>query len=163
MKPLVLRVASPCTESWDAMQPAPDADSERVRHCLKCKMNVFNLTSMSRAEIDALLMKAQGRVCARFYQRRDGTVLTRDCPVGLRKVRVRVAAALATALALVVAAIGWRIGGARNVGGAPGAATDLKGRVVAIKEELRMTKTFGPVIEWLDPTPPIIMGDIAAP
>lgn len=159
MKPLVLRVASPCTERWDSMQ-----GDERTRHCLKCRMNVYNISSMSRAEVDALLLKAEGRVCGRFFQRRDGTVLTRDCPVGLRKVRARLAAALTTAVALMLAAVGWRVvvGGARASGQLP--LPEFKERVVAIKEQLRSTQSLGPIIEWLDPAPPVLMlGDISPP
>ncbi|HVR40948.1 MAG TPA: carboxypeptidase-like regulatory domain-containing protein, partial [Thermoanaerobaculia bacterium] len=48
-----------------------------------------------------LLVRTEGRVCARLYRRADGTVLTRDCPTGLRALRrraSRVAAAWITAL-----------------------------------------------------------------
>jgi hypothetical protein len=56
----------------------------------------------ARAEAEALLAKHGSSICVRLYQRADGTVLTADCPVGLRRTRVRrgvLAAAGAGALA----------------------------------------------------------------
>ena len=32
-----------------------------------------------------MVQATQGRLCVRFYRRADGTVLTQDCPVGLRR------------------------------------------------------------------------------
>jgi hypothetical protein len=52
---------------------------------------------MTRDEVRALLVSTEGRVCARLYRRADGTVLTRDCPTGLRALRRR-ASRVATAL-----------------------------------------------------------------
>src|SRR3954453_5494261 len=102
-----LRIAAPCPASWDAM-----AGDERVRHCTLCTLNVYNFAKMTRAEVRELLVRTEGRVCARLYRRADGTVLTRDCPTGLRAVRQRasrVAAALVTALcALPAFAFGGR-------------------------------------------------------
>jgi hypothetical protein len=91
-----LRIAAPCKASWEGM-----AGDERVRHCTLCSLNVYNFAEMTREEVRELLMRTEGRVCARLYQRADGTVLTRDCPTGLRAMRQRtsrVAAALIAAL-----------------------------------------------------------------
>jgi hypothetical protein len=91
-----LRIAVPCQASWDGM-----AGDERVRHCTLCSLNVYNFAEMTGGEVRELLVRTEGRVCARLYQRADGTVLTRDCPTGLRAVRQRasrVAAALIAAL-----------------------------------------------------------------
>jgi hypothetical protein len=77
------------------------AGDERVRHCTLCSLNVYNFAEMTRDEVRDLLVRTEGRVCARLYRRADGTVLTRDCPTGLRALRrraSRVAAALITAL-----------------------------------------------------------------
>jgi hypothetical protein len=71
-------VAAPCRVSWDAMK-----GDERVRFCGACKLNVYNLSGMSRQEAEKLVSGADGRVCVRFFRRQDGTVLTEDCPVGL--------------------------------------------------------------------------------
>ncbi len=91
-----LRIAVPCPASWEGM-----AGDERVRHCTLCSLNVYNFAEMTRAEVGELLVRTEGRVCVRLYRRADGTVLTRDCPTGLRALRrraSRVAAALITAL-----------------------------------------------------------------
>src|SRR5580765_7666474 len=92
----ILRIAVPCQASWEGM-----AGDERVRHCTLCSLNVYNFAEMTRDEVRELLVRTEGRVCARLYRRADGTVLTRDCPTGLRAMRQRasrVAAALIAAL-----------------------------------------------------------------
>lgn len=88
-----LRIAAPCTVAWESM-----AGDERVRHCTLCSLNVFNFAEMTRDEIRALLVKTEGRVCARLYKRADGTVITKDCPTGLRALRRRVSRAAAAIL-----------------------------------------------------------------
>jgi hypothetical protein len=42
-------------------------------------LNVYNLSEMSQESAEALIAETEGRLCVRFYQRADGTVLTRDC------------------------------------------------------------------------------------
>jgi hypothetical protein len=77
------------------------AGDERVRHCTLCSLNVYNFAEMTRDEVRALILRTEGRVCARLYRRADGTVITRDCPTGMRAMRrraSRVAAALIAAL-----------------------------------------------------------------
>jgi hypothetical protein len=91
-----LRIAVPCQAAWEGM-----AGDDRVRHCTLCSLNVYNFAEMTRDEVRDLLVRTEGRVCARLYRRADGTVLTRDCPTGLRALRrraSRVAAALIAAL-----------------------------------------------------------------
>jgi hypothetical protein len=77
-----LEVASPCRASWEAM-----SGDDRVRFCDQCAKNVYNLSDMSRREAEALVRESEGRLCVRFYRRRDGTMLTDNCPVGLRAAR----------------------------------------------------------------------------
>jgi hypothetical protein len=79
------------------------AGDARVRHCTLCDLNVYNFAEMTREEVHALLQRSEGRVCARLFRRADGTVLTRDCPTGLRALRVRVSRVAAAALALLLA------------------------------------------------------------
>ncbi|MEW5738281.1 MAG: hypothetical protein AB1938_05110 [Myxococcota bacterium] len=157
---LKLVVASPCSEKWESM-----TGDERVRHCAKCQMNVFNVKELTEAEVIALLRTKTGRVCGRIYRRRDGTVLTKDCPVGLARVRRQVALAVATVLALVLGVFAWR-------SRAPACATDLaeptfgarlRAKAEAWEASLRVTRTFGPLIEWIDPRPVAIAGEIALP
>jgi len=89
-----LRVAAPCEVSWDGM-----TGDERVRHCSLCSLNVYNFSEMTRDEVRELLMRTEGRICGRFYRRIDGTVLTRDCPTGLRALRQRASRAAAALIA----------------------------------------------------------------
>lgn len=73
-----VRIAAPCPASWDDM-----TGTDQVRHCGQCSKNVYNFKDMTRPEIADLLMSTEGRVCGRLYRRKDGTLLTADCPVGL--------------------------------------------------------------------------------
>ena len=73
-----VRIASPCKMEWADM-----TGGDRVRHCAACQKNVFNLSGMKRHEAIDLLRATEGKICARFYRRKDGTVLTADCPVGV--------------------------------------------------------------------------------
>jgi hypothetical protein len=77
-----LRVASPCDAAWDAME-----GDDLVRFCQHCRKNVYNLSGMSQREAAAFVRETEGRLCVRFYRRADGTLLTDDCPVGLRAAR----------------------------------------------------------------------------
>jgi uncharacterized surface anchored protein len=74
---------------------------ERVRFCDHCQLNVYNLSSLNKADAEALLVSTEGRLCARLYRRSDGTVLTSDCPVGVRALRRKIARTAAAAFALV--------------------------------------------------------------
>jgi hypothetical protein len=82
-----IRVASPCPMPWDAM-----AGNQQVRHCGECRLNVYNLSAMTEIEIQRLLVTqpAEQRVCVRFYRRADGTMLTQDCPRGIKRLAKRV-------------------------------------------------------------------------
>jgi hypothetical protein len=64
--------------------------NERVRFCDHCSMNVYNLSNMTEKDVEALVMSAEGRLCVRYYTRTDGTILTGNCPVGLRALKRRV-------------------------------------------------------------------------
>ena len=80
-----IRIASPCKADWEQMQ-----GDDRVRHCDACNLNVYNLAAFNEAEVRALVANHKGRLCGRIYQRRDGTVLTQNCPVGMRAVARRI-------------------------------------------------------------------------
>ena len=99
-----VRVASPCNVDWEQM-----IGSERSRFCAQCNLNVYNLSSMSRAEAEHLISNTEGRLCVRYYQRTDGSILTQDCPVGLRALRRRLASvskAVASAVLGFLAGLG---------------------------------------------------------
>lgn len=91
-----IRVASPCPADWDQM-----FGDERTRFCSQCKLNVYNLSGMTRREAENLLINSEGPLCVRYFKRADGTVLTRDCPVGWAALKRRVSK-VATAVASVL-------------------------------------------------------------
>ncbi len=62
---------------------------EKKRFCGDCKKNVYNITTMSAHDAANLIRETEGRACIRLYRRKDGTVLTDNCPIGLRKIRDR--------------------------------------------------------------------------
>jgi hypothetical protein len=94
-----LRIAAPCSADWDQMFSFED---KRVRFCSQCNLNVYNLSDMSRQEAEALINKTEGRLCVRFYRRADGSILTQNCPVGLRVIRRRVAWAAQVVLGMAL-------------------------------------------------------------
>lgn len=101
-----IRVATPCRADWNEM-----TGDARVRHCAQCKKDVFNLSEMSREQAERLIIAKNGDLCARYYQRHDGTILLADCSVGLaqkRKTRVVAAGAMALLASTPVAAIALR-------------------------------------------------------
>jgi hypothetical protein len=93
-----VRVAAPCPADWEKM-----VGDERVRYCGSCSLHVYNLSGMTKREAEVLVTSTEGRLCVRYYRRADGTVLTRNCPVGLSAVRRRVARVAGSALSAVVA------------------------------------------------------------
>ena len=100
-----LRVATPCPMSWDQM-----TGDNRVRFCDQCQLNVYNIAELSRIEAEALIASTEGRLCARLFRRADGTVITKDCPVGLRALRRRVAKRTAAIFAAIVSLSGAAFG-----------------------------------------------------
>src|SRR3954467_13306285 len=78
---------------------------DRVRRCPSCRKDVYNVTLLTRRELERLLASAKGPLpCVRAYRRPDGTVVTRDCvTVVLRAatwVRLKGAVVVAFLLAL---------------------------------------------------------------
>ena len=100
-----VRIASPCPMSWDEMK-----GNEQKRFCQHCNLHVYNLSEMTKREAEELIIKTEGRLCARLYRRADGTVLTKDCPVGLkalrRRLKMRVGVFLSALFGLSLTALG---------------------------------------------------------
>jgi hypothetical protein len=92
-----VRIASPCHADWNAM-----SGDARVRHCAECNLDVYNFSEMSEREIDRLVEERQGRLCARFYQRPDGTMLTKNCPTAFRAGLLRATKLTSAALATII-------------------------------------------------------------
>jgi hypothetical protein len=148
-----VQIASPCTARWDDM-----TGDDRTRHCAECRLNVHNISAMTRDEAERFLQQAgAGRVCVRLYRRPDGTILTQDCPVGVARLR----AAARKALVRVAALIG--LVSASGIAAAATSNTSWGSRV-----RLRAIRPFSIVCDWVAPQaapPPMvgkcIMGDVA--
>ncbi len=95
-----IKIASPCSQDWAEM-----IGTERKRFCGECKLNVYNLSGMSQEEAENLLMNSEGRLCVRFFKRADGTVLTKDCPVGWQAIKRRVSKTTTAFASLFFAAL----------------------------------------------------------
>lgn len=104
-----LRVAAPCPVNWEQMQ-----GTESVRFCDLCNLSVYNISELTRREAHELIAGTEGRICARLFRRSDGTVLTRDCPVGLRAIRRRVARRTAAIFAAIASIGASAFGHARS-------------------------------------------------
>jgi hypothetical protein len=104
----LVQIASPCQVNWDDM-----TGDDRVRHCRHCKLNVYDLSAMQREEAEAFLQSREGRTCIRLYRRHDGTVLTRDCPVGLRAAKQRFVRAVAALAGVLLALVTGTLFGSR--------------------------------------------------
>ena len=92
-----IRIAAPCHVSWESM-----SGTDRARFCSQCQLHVYDISQLSRQQAIALIASTQGRICGRVHRRADGTVLTRDCPVGLRALRRRAARVAGASLAAVL-------------------------------------------------------------
>ncbi len=92
-----VRVAAPCTADWERM-----VGTERVRFCGQCSLNVYNLSGMTKREAERLVTSAEGRLCIRFYRRADGTILTKNCPIGLTAIKRRISRVTRATLSAVL-------------------------------------------------------------
>jgi hypothetical protein len=137
----LIQVASPCPASWDGMK-----GDERVRYCGECQLNVYNLSEMNREEAEAFVSQREGRTCVRFFRREDGTVMTKDCPVGLVALRQRFVRALAALCGILLALVSSTL-----FGGA--ISRRLPGSIRPPSEAFA---------DWIDPTRRMmVMGDVA--
>ncbi len=111
-----LRIAAPCPMSWDAMK-----GDDRRRFCDACKLHVYDLSNMKEQEALDLLARGEGRTCVRLWRRKDGTVITADCPVGIADRARRRLSTLATSAVVLLLTV---------IGGAAFARTDTGRRIV---------------------------------
>lgn len=153
-----VRVATPCHERWDAM-----TGDEQARRCARCDKNVFNLSAMTREAAEELVRSKEGKLCVRYFRRADGTILTADCPVGVRRKRLALVAGAGAAVALATTAFATLAAGM----GAPA----MPPQPVAVRvtsttveapapEPIRGAGVLNPEPEMLGQ---LVMGDVAAP
>src|SRR5262245_57021596 len=77
-----VRGASACAASWSQMQ-----GNDRARRCPRCRQCVYRITGMTRNEAEDFIHAAESRPVFVYYERRDGTIMTRDCLRGRRRRR----------------------------------------------------------------------------
>jgi hypothetical protein len=132
-----VRVASPCNANWNEM-----LGDERVRFCVSCEKNVYNLSAMPREDAERLLQERLGKdLCVRFYQRADGTILTEDCPVGVKKKRRK-------KLALAVAGAGAMAFGAMTALARQGERCVVQGAMAPTMGEAATVGSVTAPQEW---------------
>ncbi len=144
-----LVIASPCSVPWDAMK-----GDNRKRLCSGCSNFVHNISDMTKSEAEDFLAENGTSECMIFYRRQDGTIMTDDCPVALRKLRdsyrwtVRTAAAVFSFLLSLPAA--W----SQQASEAPADSANQQTNKAPAKP-MRMNR-FGMLVgpDWKEPTPP---------
>lgn len=92
-----IKLAAPCQAEWKWMY-----GNDRVRFCGQCSQNVYNLSAMSREHAEDLIRRTEGRLCVRFYRRKDGTILTRNCSVGLQALKDKLTSTRTTIITAVL-------------------------------------------------------------
>lgn len=155
-----IKVASPCSADWDSM-----VGNNRQRHCGECQLDVYNLSGMTKKEAENLIMNSEGRLCARFYRRKDGTIITQDCPVGWAAMKQRMSkiwTAVASVLITAVGSIGITAFMTQK------AEEDHRTMGVVAIENPNPPQTYpqnemGEVPVKINEEPELIMGDIAEP
>ena len=142
----VIDVARPCPSDWDAM-----SGDNQVLFCGHCKLNLFNLSAMTREAAEQLIAEKEGNLCGRFYRRADGTIITADCGWKLRAQRIRALAGFA--VAAVMAGILAPFGFSRD--------ELLSGRVMDSAPPARLIERVVLKLQGTPP-PPAVAGGIAA-
>jgi hypothetical protein len=129
---------------------------ERMRYCGRCSLHVYNLSGMTKREAETLVANAEGRLCIRYYRRSDGSILTRNCPVGLRALKQRVTRIAGAALSAV---LGFFAGVGLDLGISPAPTSHTMG-TIAMPAERNLTP---PPVEKNRPPTYEVLGDLAVP
>ena len=64
----------PCSVRWDEMY-----GDDIVRSCSYCHLNVYNFAGMTPEAICQTINLHEGKLCAAFYARADGTMTLKPC------------------------------------------------------------------------------------
>lgn len=126
-----IEIAKPCRADWESM-----SGDERVRACQLCHLNVYNISSMTKVEAESFLRQElpDGKVCVRLFRRADGTIITDNCPRGLRAARdaMRKAANRVAAIASLFFAVTASISGVHAQSKNTAGDSALMGRVKSV-------------------------------
>lgn len=119
---------------------------DRVRFCSQCNLNVYNLSALTQEEAEQLILRAEDRLCVRYYRRRDGTILTRNCPVGIQAIKDKFKSTKATLIAATLTLLSY------------------SAALIGFRSEVQDIGVLSVVatknLVWPDPTTNIVMGDI---
>ncbi len=96
-----IKIASPCPADWDEMR-----GNQQKRFCTHCQLNVYNLSEMTEREAENFLFESEGRICVRLYRRKDGTVITQDCPVGWQAIKQKISRVTSAVFGLIIGFFG---------------------------------------------------------
>jgi hypothetical protein len=135
-----VRIASPCSARWEDMY-----GDERLRFCGECKLNVYNLSGMTKYDAENLFRLAEGSLCVRYYQRPDGTIMTKDCPVGWARVKERVSVLAAAVLSIAISLVGVLF------------------LASGFFKKVEVRNSLESVLETVNPKPKPLMGAVALP
>ena len=80
-----MNIPAPCDADWDSM-----IGNERVRFCEHCQLRVTDLSAMTQRSAMEFVARSRGRVCVRFIQKPNGSLLTRTMPEKLYRIHRRV-------------------------------------------------------------------------
>ena len=136
-----LKIAKPCSAKWAKM----DGD-ERARSCGLCQKQVYNVAGMTRLEVHDLIRSNEKMPCLRLRRRHDGTIVTRDCPIGVAGARRRLLFTVTTSCFLVWTALA----ATKVVSPAPPPPTSEE-----MVETLRTKPVVGPIVDKICPVPPV--------
>ncbi len=99
-----INIPAPCDADWDSM-----IGNDRVRFCEHCKLDVTNLSALTRPEAMRLVERSEGRLCVRFVTRPGGRLLTKQLPGKVHQIARRAsriaAGAFSATLSLSSAAV----------------------------------------------------------
>ena len=108
---------------------------------------------MTAEELVDLIRMREGRLSTRFYQRKDGRMLTSDCPVGAVRFGPSFKKVTGVTVAVVVAVSGTLFA-ANQVQSSSGrarqtqSASDLKSAVADVKDWLGLTPRHNRRLRW---------------
>src|SRR5688572_15945652 len=77
-------VAAPCAAAADGL-----GHGCRASTCTRCGLFVYDLEGLTATQATDLTLANEALPSPRFFRRRDGKYLTRNCPVGLNELRAR--------------------------------------------------------------------------
>jgi hypothetical protein len=90
-------VVAPCSADWELMR-----GDDRIRFCTHCSLEVHNFSAMTRREIQSLVARSNGRLCARYVRTPRGIRTLDEPPPRLVTIARRAGRIAATPLAVAM-------------------------------------------------------------